>query len=311
MKKIFCVLISLILILSSVASVFAIRFYELDERTGTIIDNETGESSTTLEISANCYFDKTTKMFVYSVGSSDSAKLNSSVFNGMIVTGSVEINPASSVNIEVYRNGELIDKSELPTLTEAGAYVVRKQNMGDEILSFRIVNRITGAIDRYAVPDIFYVAEAKRDGETIAISGNDIDMSVDGQYSIRYISRKSTYTVNLDVNIDHVAPVLEIYGLDEDGIARGPISFGPTEEYSTLTVLRDGVDVTDPYAEDYRVAGTYVINYSDQAGNTNSYYIEMRVFLNFSAQLFIVIAAVIILLVIGYAIYARRKTRVR
>jgi len=311
MKKVFSVLISLILILSCFVSAFAVRTYELDERTGDIVNNTTGETNSTMNISANCYYDKNEKEYVYLMGTADSSTLRCSVFNGMVVTQPVSIKLGTSVKIEIYRNGILYEPEDLSNINETGSYVVMKPNMGETILSFRIVSQTTCALDMYKVPDIFFIASATRDGVIVPVSGNDIDLTVDGKYEISYTAKKSNLTYNLDIVVDHQAPELEIIGVDEDGIARGPVSFGEMEIRSSIQVLRDGTDVTSQIRKEYKDPGKYVVKYADEAGNVSIYYFTIEIFFNLSAWMFVVIAIGIVALVVGYMIYSRKHTRVR
>lgn len=309
MKKFSCILLSLILLLSFTSVAFADEVHLLDPISGEIVD-ENGNSSSTIKLSLKCKYDITDKMYIYSTGSTSSTDVACSVYNGMIVTDPVVIRPSKSAKIEVYRGSQLVDPSEYENLSEPGSYVVNDLYQSQELLSFTIVPYVTSAISSYSVPMAFYISSAKCNDEDINVVGNTVQFDKDGIYHIEYVGKLNNVGYTLDVNVDITYPELEIIGVDEDGVARGPVSFGPLEAGSTLSVTVDGQEV-QTLSGQYSTAGQYVVKYTDSAGNVSSYYFRMVLFFNLSAGLFITLLGVIIVLAVGFVIYTHKNRKVR
>lgn len=309
MKRLFCVCLSLILLLTITTFAFADEIHLLDPISGEIVD-ENGNSSSTVKLSTKCKYDFTDEMFIYSTGTTTSTDIMCSVYNGMITTDPVVIKNGDSANIEVYKDGQLVDKSEYEYLSEPGSYVVNNVYNSQEVLSFIIASLHTGKISMYKVPSIFYISSARYNDENLELDGNMIRFDKDGLYHIEYVGNKTNVGYTLDLHVDLTYPQLEINGLDDDGIARGPVTFGTLEPDSTLLVTVDG-KVVNPINNEYTTAGDYVVKYSDRAGNVSSYYFTMGVFFNLSAYLFVGIAGAVIVAAIVYMIYTRKNRRVR
>ena len=309
MKRLICICLSLILVMSCAAFIFADEMTLLDPISGEIVDKN-GNSAGTVRLSATCRYDTIDKMYVYTTSSTSNTDVACSVYNGMITTGSVVLRPGSSSNIEVYRSGQLLDPSEYSELTKPGSYVVNNGLDSSELFAFTIVPFNTNAVSQYKVPAIFYIASAKYNNEVIAAKGNTIIFDKDGVYHIDYAGTATNVKYSLDLKVDLTYPQLEIFGVDEDGIARGPVTFGNVEPDSTLTVTVDGV-VVKPLDGEYTQAGQYVVKYADKAGNVSTYYFKMNLFFNISAIAFLSLIGAVLLLAGGYTIYTRKNRRVR
>lgn len=277
---------------------------------GELLDGSTGESSTKIQLESTCYYDRPSKRYVYSTDISPNANVESSVYSGMMVKGEVELIIDPSANVEVYRDGQLVDSSEYPYLTTPGSYVVRNRSTDQEVLSFVIVSEITGAVNSYKLPSIFYFTSANYEGEAVPTDFNTVNFDKDGWYSLTYKSAIVDAEYSLGIEIDHTYPELEIYGLKDD-VANGPVSFGPTEDGSSLAITLNG-EPFEYYRDDIlKQAGDYVVKYTDHAGNTSSYYFTMNIFLDGGAWVFVGMAAAVIIAAIVYIIYCKKHTRVR
>ncbi len=277
---------------------------------GELLDGNTGTSSTKIQLESTCYYDKPNKRYVYSTDISPDAKVESSVYSGMMVRDFVELIIDPAANVEVFRDGQPVDSSEFPYLTIPGAYVVRNRATDREVLSFTIVNEITGAVNSYKLPSLFYYSSANYEGEAVPTDFNSVSFDKDGWYTLTYRSSIVDAEYSLSVVIDHTYPELEIIGVEND-VANGPVSFGPTEEGSSLTLTLNG-EPLDFYKDDIlKQAGKYVVKYTDRAGNTSSYYFTMNIFLDGGAWIFVGMAAAIIIAVVVYMIHCKKHTRVR
>lgn len=311
MKKLICICISLILLIGCTASAFAITMYVNDAITGELLDTTTGQSSRTVRLSSTCDYDNAKKMYVYSTGVSATDSVSCSLFDGQITTGVVSVIPGDTARIEVYKGSTLLSEADLEYISEPGVYTVRNVDKDKTILSFTIVASTTGKIDQYQIPNIFTIRTVYFNAEKAPVSSNKVTFAEDGDYIIEYYCSRTGEQYNLNVTIDRQPPELEIIGVNEENIAKGPVSFGPLEAGSTLQVLVDGEDITNSMSNEYKTAGDYIVYYTDAAGNVSSYYFTMRIFFNASAWIYVILAVVIIGAAIGYKVFVRKKLTTR
>ena len=310
MKKLICISISLIVVLSAFAFAFADgEVLVIDKITGEVLNQNSTTSSTNYErISESCIYNKTTKMYQFTTTGYEDTDFDCSVYDGMIVTDPVEIAASSKCNVTVYHDGEIVEREDYGTFTEPGKYAVRDEMKNVPIMSFTIVPRVTGQLYSYSVPGIFRIIGAYYNDEEILVNANNVDMSQDGKYEIRYKNIQTDLTYTLEVTIDHIAPDLEIIGV-VDGIAHNAVTFGETEEGSTLVMSRDGEYLAR--SGELKTPGNYTIEYSDEAGNKNTYYFTIAVFFDAGAWVFVGIIVLILLLAGGYMLYSRKHMRTR
>ena len=308
MKKFVSICFSLILLLACFANCFAAEIYEIDSFTGEILNSSTGLATNYVNISPSCTYDKTNRLYIYSTSANNSTNVSCTVCDGMITSNIVSISTEIAAQIEVYRDGKIVDTKEYGNLSRTGTYIVRSVSKDKEIFSFTIVGPKTGKIYSYKVPSAFNIVSAKKDGKDIVTPANTVDMSEEGEYSIQYQSPAAGTAYTLDLVIDHTAPELEIIGV-ENGIARRAVSFGPREKDSTLTVTMNGQSV-DP-DEPIKAAGDYTAVYTDDAGNESTYYFTVKVFLDGGAWIFVILALAVIVLAGGYMLRCRKYMRTR
>lgn len=307
MRKLICICVSLILILACGVSAFAELFIYSPE--GNILDADSGESTRIVQLDSSCYYDRINKMYVYSTGVAQEAKVESSVYSGMAVTDEVKINAGPASTVEIYVNGEVQPLQEPTTFSAPGSYTIRNTATDREVLSFTILAPKTGAITSYKIPSIFFITAANYEGENLPTSFDTVPFDKDGLYSIKYKSSTINVEYALVLEIDHTYPELEIFGVEE-GIADGPVSFGELERGASLFITKDGEAYT-MYGEELKEAGEYVVKYIDDAGNVSSYYFTIHIFFDGGAWVFIGLAAAIIIAAVVYMIRCRKHMRVR
>lgn len=310
MKKIFAFCFSLILILTSFCAAFAAtEIFEVDSFTGEIIKSSTGYTSNLIQLPGSCVYDTSNKRYIYSTTANDNTDVFCNVYDGMVTADMVSIESDVATQLVVYKDGKTVDPQEYGRLTDPGTYIVRTVNADKEVFSFTIVGQKTGLVYSYMVPTVFNILSVKKDGEDVVYVGRTIDLSEEGHYDIRYKCQQTGVVYELNLDIDHTAPELEIRGV-ENGIARGPVSFGTLEEGSTLAVLRNDGEKVD-YENPIKVAGDYTAVYTDEAGNESTYYFTVKVFLDGGAWVFVGLAASVVILAGGYMLYCRKNMRTR
>lgn len=311
MKKLTAICISLILVLASAVLSFGDGLYEVDAQSGQIVnggyDSET-DPVDFVRLSPTCAYDKATRMYVYTNMGSSGSWFNSSVCNGMYTRDAVVLESDPTAMLQVYRNGELLEYGGSGEFYESGAYIVRDKG-NSIVLSFSILSDVTGAVNSYDIPTMFFMEELLFNGEAQPLSGNTVSLMEDGDYLISYFCYDTETHYKLNVTIDHTAPVLEIYGVGEDSYAHNAVTIGEMERYSTLAATLDGNEI-EPAAE-LTEAGIYHLVYTDEAGNSSTYDFTITPYLNLNAWLAVVIIAVILLGTGAYMIYTRTHMRVR
>lgn len=310
MKKIIAICFSLILVLASFASSFAAtEVFEVDKFTGEIIKSSTGYTTNTVALSGSCSYDVSSKTYIYSTSSSELTNIKSNVFDGMITSDIVSVESEIAAQIVIYKEGKEINSNLYSRITEPGVYVVRTVNEDKQVFTFTIVGQRSGLIYAYDVPGIFNISKATKDNQEIKFVGRHIDMSEEGQYCVRYKCPSTGVVEELNVYIDHTAPELVINGV-ENGIARKAVTIGEIEQDSTLVLTRDDGEIID-YTEPIKIAGDYTAVYTDVAGNGNTYYFTVKVFLDGGAWIFVGLAAAVVILAVGYMIFCKKNMRTR
>ena len=311
MKKIICLFISLIFVLSLASFAFADGegLYRYDAVTGELVDYNTGASTNYAKVTSDCTYNKASKRYIYSTSTTSNTDVECSVFDGMITTDYVELVVQTGANVVVYKDGEEVSPEDYDSLVLPGSYIVRNRNTDSIILSFTIVKELTSKITSYRIPFIFDIQSARFNGHEVNVSNNFFEMTEDGEYYVSYRCLLNDTNYTLHVNIDHTYPELEIFGV-EDGIANGPVSFGELEEESDLVIMCNGSQV-DMIGDELKNAGDYTVKYTDAAGNTSTYYFTINIFFDAGAWVFLALALAIAALAIGYMVYCRKNMRTR
>lgn len=264
-------------------------------------------TETQTALTASTYYDSLTERYLYMT---DVGRVEASVMDGMIVTEPVVLASENTSVLILYKDGERVTLADSTTLEDSGYYVVQyNDNDGatQTILEFTIVPSLTGMISQYSIPSGFRATEITRDGESLAIT-SDIDLTKEGQYHIAYQCERTQVAYSLDLTIDHTAPVLTLDGV-ENGVANGPVDLSGVEEGATVAITLDGNDYN--YREKLSESGNYVVTITDAAGNESTYEFTIRIYLDSSAYVSIIIMLAILAGIAVYMVIERKKLRTR
>ncbi len=264
-------------------------------------------TETQTALTASTYYDSLTERYLYMT---DVGRVEASVMDGMIVTEPVVLASENTSVLILYKDGARVTLADSTTLEDSGYYVVQyNDNDGatQTILEFTIVPSLTGMISQYSIPSGFRATEITRDGESLAIT-SDIDLTKEGQYHIAYQCERTQVAYSLDLTIDHTAPVLTLDGV-ENGVANGPVDLSDVEEGATVAITLDGNDYN--YREKLSESGNYVVTITDAAGNESTYEFTIRIYLDSSAYVSIIIMLAILAGIAVYMVIERKKLRTR
>ena len=278
-------------------------------------DSEAGAGSGRDAMSSTMYYDRDQKDFVFNIKGT-LTEVHSNAADGMILNVPVYIKGADGGSVTVYQNGNEYSGS-LDSINVPAEYVVSMQNNGSKqrLFMFRIVGASTGQINKYTVPDGFYVTKATRDGENIFIDRYTVNMEAEGDYAIEYECSSNSMIYTLITTIDRTPPKPVFSGsADSRGRIHSAVRISGLESSDTLVVYRNGgrVDVSRAADGSYTLpdTGTYYVQVYDDAGNVAEYNFTISMYLNASAFMFVVLVLLVVGAVAGYIIFKRRHLRI-
>ncbi|MCR5624111.1 MAG: hypothetical protein K6G11_02595 [Lachnospiraceae bacterium] len=282
----------------------------IDRYTGEPINDESDTMvSGSVTLSDGTSYDMDSHMFVFSVSGE---KFNCSVADGMVVTESVTFDSASSSNFAVYKDGKKLE-ADVEEVDEPGKYsvVLSSNQQSDQVMTFQIVNNITGKLNYYRLPANFEVTSVDKDGEIFDTTTTRVDLSKEGSYEINYICTATEIAYRLAVTIDHTPPVIVFNGVDKKNLARGPVTIEGIDANDKVVITRGDDTVRLDSKSRLTDSGYYEVSISDEAGNTVNKSFRILLYFNIQAWIFF---AIVIVLVIGVAVtlyISKKKLRVR
>jgi len=286
---------------------------ELDAVTGLPVTSGAQQRQTTgrVQLSDTMYYDLDQRGFVF-VSPRFGVEIGANVADGMVTKERVVIVVPDGVVTTLYKDGNVVEKPALSALSEPGGYVLRIGNgsENEDLLSFTIVSTTTGSLNYYSMPESFYVTSVTRDGQDVSGPITRVELLTEGEYSIEYGCPKAGLSYTLSLTVDHTPPELTFTGVDERGRARGPVTFSGLEKGETVTCLKDGSEYT-PRRSTLSEVGKYVLTVTDMAGNSNTYYVTILLYLNAQSVVFFALFIAIIAALVAYLQISRRRMRVR
>lgn len=255
------------------------------------------------------YYDYDQELFLYKLSSG--AEIVSSVANGISTTDAVEIAIPEIVSATVYCDGTpLEDISETMILRDPGSYVIDVRDGSNFIqpLKFTILNYTTGVLNEFTLPDKFLINSVTLDGVDMNFSPYSADLLQEGHYQIGYYCTVTNERYNLEIQVDHTAPVLALAEV-VDGVAKGPVSLADAEDHSILYIEHDGQPMSRRYT--LNESGEYTVTIKDEAGNSNVYKFVIQVYFNLSSILLLACLLLVGVGILAFMLRTRRNLRVR
>ena len=286
---------------------------ELDPVT-TLPAGSPGSSSNRVFVSDTVAYDWDAMKYVYTVDNS-LIEVYSSAMDGMVLSEYVSVSSAEP-SMAVYCNGVEV-KDDLTNLREVGDYVVSVRVGGATVrlFDFSIVGETTNAINRFTVPNGFYINSAVRDGVDVYEDRYNVDMTEEGAYSIEYECGATDRIYTLETTIDRTAPALTFQGrVDSKQRLHSALSFSGLEEGDTIYLLQDAVEVKPVLKTDgtgqILNPGNYIMRVYDAAGNMKEYTFTIMVYFNASSWFFFLLVLAVIGSVVAYVLIKRKKLKI-
>lgn len=270
---------------------------------------EEGETDESYNISDGSNYSSSTNMYSYPVGE---GTFDCSVADGMVVTGAVKMSLTEVSNVDIYKDGNKLDGFP-ESVSDIGAYTVVywTDNSSQQVMNFRIVNKVTGALEQFTLPSGFAFTDVLKDGEKIGTGLNSVDLSQEGDYSIGYMCMDNMQQYTLDITVDHTPPAVEFIGVDENNKAKGPVTVTGIEETDRVYVYYNGEESHLNYNGQLTESGKYRVVVVDNAGNMVEKNFTILIYLNVKSFVFLAILLIGII-ALGVALYiSRKKLRVR
>ena len=263
------------------------------------------------EVTNGVDYDYETGMYIFSVDGGD-VEISCSVMDGMVTRDAVVIDYPNYSVVTIYKDGEVVDYYPGDELTETGEYSVmaNQDNSNNTLFSFTIVNKVTGAISSYKMPNGFRVKDVMVDGEEGEWSRFIVPLEKEGYYQISYVCERTEVQYYLELTIDHTPPQIEFAGIDDDGKARGPVTFSGYEEGDTVVVMKDGERIKLAIPK-LTSSGKYQIYVYDEAGNMTSKSFTLLIYVDTHGIIFFIVLASVIAAVVTFLILQRKSLKVR
>lgn len=283
---------------------------EIDLFTGLPVNyGEEGETEEYYNISDGSNYSSSRNMYSYPIGE---GTFDCSVADGMVVTGAVQMSLTEASNVDVYRDGNKLDGFP-ESVSDIGAYTIIywTDNSSQQVMNFRIVNKVTGVLEQFTLPSGFAFTDVLKDGEKISTGLNSVDLSQEGDYSIGYMCMDNMQQYTLNVTVDHTPPAVEFVGIDENNKAKGPVTVTGIEESDRVYVYYNGEESHLNYNGQLTESGKYRVVVIDTAGNMIEKNFTILIYLNVKSFIFLGILLIGII-ALGVALYiSRKKLRVR
>ncbi len=286
-------------------------FYDgpVDMFTGEAIKEDSEVQTEKVNIPDGSVYDRSTGMYVYSL---KEGTVSVSVADGMIVTGEVTLAKSEEAKILLFKNGK--EMSEVPQkLSSPGSYVIQDagaENAG-QLMGFRILGTVTGAVSQYNLPKGFSVRSVTLDGENVDYDYGVVDLSGEGKYDISYICSDNGVGYHLTVTLDHTPPQVTFEGVGDDNRAKGPVTIKGLSEGDTVKVLFNGEETQLNSRAQLMESGNYSVTVVDPAGNRVERDFRIIVYLNMQAWMFVGLFLLVAIAVTGALMVARKRLRVR
>lgn len=284
----------------------------LDPRTGLPLDQNRVDPE---EVSAQLGYDKSKRVFTYSAGD---LSFTSSVPDGAILslTGGdkVSIVLPDGLNGTLYRNGYVMDGTDLTGITEPGGYLLDIRGGSSSqsaALSFTIADELTNSLTEVQLPAGFAFQSPRLNGEELSSEySNYIELLEDGEYDLAWSCPEIGRSYALSFTLDTQAPTLALPEV-VDGQARSAVTLTDLEP-GCYIVLESGGDsrTIRSSLDQIREAGTYRLTVYDQAGNYTQYDFVIHVYLNISALAAIALLVLGVGGLFGYSHYIKKHPRV-
>ena len=282
---------------------------EIDIYTGLPKEVAEQNASGIVKVNEDTSYDVDNSYFVYSVGT---GTLGCSVADGMVTTSPVKLAKTGEFNVSIYKDGSKL--TGFPnSVSDPGTYTAISwdDNSEKQLMSFKIVNKVTGNLSQYVLPSGFFLKSVTLDGVEPDREYGMVDMTEEGYYDIKYVCNATNIEYSLTVTVDHIPPQITLEGVDKDNKANGPVTIKGLQSKDSVVVFLDDYKTNLKTGNKLTESGDYRLYVYDEAGNVIEKDFQIMLYLNVRS-VFLFIAFVLIIAGVFVALYITRKNlRVR
>ena len=190
--------------------------------------------------------------------------------NGTITNDEVVVVAGEKVSIIVTKDGQPYEYTVGQKITEEGKYNVTIYDAygNQKTITFEIVRGTKSVID-YTLGDNVEIVEVKHNGEVIEWDSNHLNFTEDGTYEVTVLVDGEEYSFTL--SLDTTAPEITLNGIEDGEAGNVTVTIIDMTEVGTIKVYKDGELIEYSLGDELKDYGNYVIEVSDELGNTRSY----------------------------------------
>lgn len=190
--------------------------------------------------------------------------------NGTISNEEVIIVAGEKVSVIVTKDGQAYDYTLGQSITEEGKYNVTIYDAygNQKTITFEIVNGTKSVLD-YTLGESVEVIEVKHNGEVIEWDSNHLNFTEDGIYEVTVLVDGEEYSFEL--SLDTTAPEITLNGIEDGEAGNVTVTITDMTEEGTVKVYKDGVEIEYNLGDELKDYGEYVVEVTDELGNTRSY----------------------------------------
>lgn len=267
------------------------------------------EEENRITVSDNILYDPDEHRFVFDMSNVGAGEVKCNISDGVLTNGPVRLESDVITILEVYKDGEKLDSSDLSEITEPGSYVVNAFINGQTIrvMGFTLIEQYT-SMESYQLPKNYVVESLTYNGEAIECDPYVVYFDYEGDYVLTLCCGVSHTLYDIFLTIDKTPPVLALSNV-KDGVAKGAVSLADREEGSELYIEYNNTEIIP--VEELTATGSYFVVNTDAAGNRVEYKFDIVVAVNASTVWFIVIFVLIAAGITVYLLMSRKKMRIR
>ncbi len=208
--------------------------------------------------------------------------------NGTISNEEVTVVAGEKVSVIVTKDGQAYDYILGQPITEEGKYSVTIYDAygNQKTITFEIVKGTKSAID-YTLGESVEIIEVKHNGEVIEWNSNHLNFTEDGIYEVTVLVDGKEYSFEL--SLDTTAPEITLNGIEDGEAGNVTVTITDMTEEGTIKVYKDGVEIEYNLGDELKDYGKYVVEVTDELGNTRSYTFTLEYQMNGWAIALIVI----------------------
>lgn len=190
--------------------------------------------------------------------------------NGTITNDEVVVVAGEKVSIIVTKDGQPYEYTVGQKITEEGKYNVTIYDAygNQKTITFEIVRGTKSVID-YTLGDNVEIVEVKHNDEVIEWDSNHLNFTEDGIYEVTVLVDGEEYSFKL--SLDTTAPEITLNGIEDGEAGNVTVTITDMTEVGTIKVYKDGELIEYSLGDEIKDYGNYVIEVSDELGNTRSY----------------------------------------